>query len=285
VEASRDAAQGEAGVGASCDAQEARGVRTPRDAAPEKARAQLLREASLELLALHTSTRERLPVMERFYAHIARFAPRASHVLDIGCGFAPFALPLMDMAEGAIYDAWDLSFATVELINRFFAVCGKPPGARVGDAQGLLGERFAQAKWAGGARKAADAAREHAGAAAGESAGAVAGECAGAAAGERAGAAAGGPVDTAGTADLALMLKLLPVLEQQRKGLAFELIDMAPARLVAVSFPTKSLGGRGKSMAGFYSRMFETGLSDTSRILDKSVIGDELLYMVAGRAQ
>ena len=204
----------------------------------EKAGAADIREGSLALLALHTSTRERLPVIADFYAHISRFAPSAKHVLDVGCGFAPFALPFMELAEGAVYEAWDLSFATVELINRFFAVCGMPQGARVGDA-------FTQPDWAGRDNRLYDPSI---------------------------------PVD------LALLLKLVPVLEQQRKGLAFEIIDCLPARVIVVSFPIRSLGGRGKSMLTHHSDMFEHGITGPTRIIDKTVIGDELVYVVTGGA-
>ena len=46
--------------------------------------------------------------------------------------------------------------------------------------------------------------------------------------------------------DVALALKLWPTLEQQRVGSAAELLDALAAPLVVVSFPTRSLGGRGR---------------------------------------
>jgi 16S rRNA (guanine(1405)-N(7))-methyltransferase len=64
-------------------------------------------------------------------------------------------------------------------------------------------------------------------------------------------------------ADVVLMMKSLPCLEQQRGGAAVELLSRITARRIAVSFPTRSLGGLEKGMAEHYAAI-------VSRIADAS---------------
>lgn len=49
--------------------------------------------ASLDLMARHASTRERLPIVQRFYAEIFAALPPVRSVLDVGCGLNPLAIP------------------------------------------------------------------------------------------------------------------------------------------------------------------------------------------------
>lgn len=80
-------------------------------------------------------------------------------------------------------------------------------------------------------------------------------------------------------ADLALMMKLLPVLEQQRKGAGMALLARAPAPRQLVSFPTRTLSGRGVGMEQNYTRWFEDNLPGTHRVLDRFVLASELCYI------
>jgi len=59
------------------------------------------------------------------------------------------------------------------------------------------------------------------------------------------------------TADLALVLKAIPCLEQIDRQAGARLLDGLNARYLAVSFPVKSLGGRSKGMVENYSARFE----------------------------
>lgn len=79
--------------------------------------------------------------------------------------------------------------------------------------------------------------------------------------------------------ELALMMKLLPVLEQQRKGSAMALLKRVPAKRQLVSFPTRTLSGRGVGMEQNYSRWFEANLPGSVQILDRFVLGSELCYI------
>jgi 16S rRNA (guanine(1405)-N(7))-methyltransferase len=82
--------------------------------------------------------------------------------------------------------------------------------------------------------------------------------------------------------DAAFLFKLIPVLEQQKKGLGYKLLASLRARHTVVTFPVKSLSGKKKEMEQFYSRQFEENLPGGLAIVEKKVIGMELVYIVAG---
>ncbi len=59
-------------------------------------------------MAAHQSSRERLPLLARFYHEVlGDLAPVAS-VLDLACGLNPLAIPWMPLAPGARYAACDV---------------------------------------------------------------------------------------------------------------------------------------------------------------------------------
>ena len=57
-------------------------------------------------------------------------------------------------------------------------------------------------------------------------------------------------------ADVVFMLKLLPVLEHQRKGVSLELLHKQPARHIVVSYPSGSLSGDKRMMGEFHADNF-----------------------------
>ena len=81
--------------------------------------------------------------------------------------------------------------------------------------------------------------------------------------------------------DAALLMKLLPVLDAQRKGCAHSLLRDVRARKLVVTFPTKSLSGREKGMGATYATAFEAGLDAALRVEAKATFGSELVYIVA----
>jgi 16S rRNA (guanine(1405)-N(7))-methyltransferase len=83
------------------------------------------------------------------------------------------------------------------------------------------------------------------------------------------------------TGDIALMLKIVPLLERQRAGRYERVIDQARARFVAVSFPTRSLGGRGLGMAAQYRRLFAGYLARAGhRLALEKEYANELLFVL-----
>jgi len=67
-----------------------------------------LRQACAQIMQAHASTRERLPLLERFYQRTLRPIAPVRSVLDLGCGLNPLAAPWMPLAAGASYHAYDV---------------------------------------------------------------------------------------------------------------------------------------------------------------------------------
>lgn len=80
-------------------------------------------------------------------------------------------------------------------------------------------------------------------------------------------------------ADVTLVMKLLPVLETQKSGSARCLLENVRGRRMVITFPTKTLGGRGVGMEKNYTEWFEKTKPENFKILDRFVIGSELVYV------
>jgi 16S rRNA (guanine(1405)-N(7))-methyltransferase len=89
--------------------------------------------ACRQVMEQHSSTRERLPILDEFYAAIFEITGRPASILDAGCGLNPLALPWMDLPEGARYVALDIDAARVDFLNRYLALAGCEPLARCQD--------------------------------------------------------------------------------------------------------------------------------------------------------
>ena len=67
-----------------------------------------IRQTCISMMRLHASTRERLPILEKFYTTILANMPPLRSVLDVACGLHPLAVPWMPLAENAQYYAYDI---------------------------------------------------------------------------------------------------------------------------------------------------------------------------------
>src|SRR5262249_1710980 len=95
------------------------------------------RAACADLMRQHSSTRERLPVLERFHSTmLADIAPIGS-VLDIACGLHPLAIPWMPLAPEAEYYAYDIYEDMVGFLNEFMALARCRGRAEVVDVTAL----------------------------------------------------------------------------------------------------------------------------------------------------
>jgi 16S rRNA (guanine(1405)-N(7))-methyltransferase len=210
-------------AGAVLDAWEASGAASP---APTEA-----------LLRLHASTRERLPYYTELYAFILNHTDPPASILDVGCGFNPFSLPilfsLMPVNRLHTYHAYDIDVQQAALLNRFFIRHSLPPTAGCLDLA----------------------------------------------------------VQTPDVeVDLALMFKLLPVLEAQSPAVSgtaaggFRLASRLKARHLAITYPLKSLGGNEKGMERNYRHAFETALNagqlSPFTLLTEKRIGTEWVYIL-----
>ena len=83
--------------------------------------------------------------------------------------------------------------------------------------------------------------------------------------------------------DLALLFKLLPLLERQESGSAARIMNAVNARHMVVSFPTRTLGGRSVGMSDNYARWMEAHLPEGMNICDQFETRNELFYIVAKR--
>jgi 16S rRNA (guanine(1405)-N(7))-methyltransferase len=81
--------------------------------------------------------------------------------------------------------------------------------------------------------------------------------------------------------DLALLLKTLPCLEQQEAGSSAAVLRRIPARQIVVSFPTLSLGGRGKGMRANYAAWFEDLSAREGHRIERLEFPRELVYLVS----
>ena len=89
--------------------------------------------------------------------------------------------------------------------------------------------------------------------------------------------------------DLALMLKLIPVLEANKPGRAYNLANELNTAWLVVTFPTKSLGGKIKGMAtnyraGFCCALKNKSLSNFSLVAENS-IQNELVFVLKHKNQ
>lgn len=107
-----------------------------------------LREAALEggdafgqachaVMALHTSTRERLPILDEFFEVVFAALPAPpARVLDIACGLNPLARPWMPLSPAAEYAACDIYADQIAFLNAWFKLAGYPGRAEVRDVIG-----------------------------------------------------------------------------------------------------------------------------------------------------
>ena len=113
--------------------------------------AEPLRAACRAIMAGHTSTRERLPILETFFATtlvattlvattlvattlVATTPP--GRVLDVACGLNPLARPWMPLPPTAEYVAYDIYGDQIDFLNRAFALLAYPGRAEVRDVIG-----------------------------------------------------------------------------------------------------------------------------------------------------
>jgi 16S rRNA (guanine(1405)-N(7))-methyltransferase len=81
-------------------------------------------------------------------------------------------------------------------------------------------------------------------------------------------------------ADLVLLLKTIPCLEQVEKNIAKQLLDKITAPFILVSYPGKSLGGRTKGMPEFYTAQFHRLCEGKGWIIRQWSYPNELVFLI-----
>ena len=83
------------------------------------------------------------------------------------------------------------------------------------------------------------------------------------------------------TADMAFLFKIIPTIENCKKGRAFEILSEIGVKYAAVSFPTKTLCGKNVGMADNYAELFEKNIDhDKFKITGKHIFENELVYVL-----
>lgn len=185
-------------------------------------------QTSQELMQLHTSTKERLPILAPFYHTIFAHLPPIQRVIDVACGLNPLALPWMALPAGASYHAYDIYGDMMQFLQQYFELAAQRHTAVVGQAhhQDVISTPPQE------------------------------------------------------TADLAIILKSLPCLEQSQRGAAKQLLDTIQARYLLVSYPAQSLGGRHKGMPGHYEAQFAELVNGRGWHITPFTFATELLFLV-----
>ncbi|MCX7795521.1 MAG: Rmt family 16S rRNA (guanine(1405)-N(7))-methyltransferase [bacterium] len=84
-------------------------------------------------------------------------------------------------------------------------------------------------------------------------------------------------------ADICFIFKFLPIAEQIKKGLSLKLLSRVNSEFIIVSFPLKSISGRGKGMLENYSKIFEPILEERHKILERLILENEMFYILIER--
>lgn len=172
------------------------------------------------LLAMHASTRERLPVeaLNRTFDSLFEATGIPARILDLACGLNPVYLAHR-LPEAKIVGV-DISGQCVNVIRAF------------GGAEARLGDLLCAV-----------------------------------------------PEDEA---EVALVFKVLPLLERQRAGAATAVLNALNAEWVIASFPTRSLGGRNVGMEKHYSEWMEAHVPQ-NRAIAARIESENELYFVLNR--
>jgi 16S rRNA (guanine(1405)-N(7))-methyltransferase len=96
----------------------------------------------------------------------------------------------------------------------------------------------------------------------------------------RAGDAIGAPPTA--SVDVALLMKLVPTLDRQDRKASVRLLQALNASYAVLSFPAKSLGGRGKGMERTYRSRLEELVEESGRVQEvaEASVPNELVFVL-----
>ncbi|GIV65771.1 MAG: 16S rRNA methyltransferase [Chloroflexota bacterium] len=79
-----------------------------------------VKEFCRQMMALHASTRERLPILDRFYAETLTSLQPIHSILDLACGLNPLALPWMPVNPTSQIHVCDIYSDQINFLQQFF---------------------------------------------------------------------------------------------------------------------------------------------------------------------
>lgn len=80
----------------------------------------VLRATCAQIAGAHTSTRERLRLLDSFYPRLFALTGVPDSILDLACALNPVLVPFMGLPPTTRYEAYDLHRERVRFLNRFF---------------------------------------------------------------------------------------------------------------------------------------------------------------------
>lgn len=86
-----------------------------------------VKDYCLKVMQAHSSTRERLPILEDFFNTTLAAVSPVDSILDLACGLNPLAMPWIPLVKNARYDGCDIFRDMIGFLNQFtshFAVAG-----------------------------------------------------------------------------------------------------------------------------------------------------------------
>lgn len=83
--------------------------------------------------------------------------------------------------------------------------------------------------------------------------------------------------------DVALLFKLLPLLERQRDGAALDVMNRVNAAYLVVSFPTRTLGGRNVGMAAHYGAWMDAHIPGYFGRAGEFETENEIFFIIKSR--
>lgn len=91
------------------------------------------RDVCRTMLRQHTSTRERLPLLDEFYPTLFADLPPIRSLLDLACGLNPLTIPWMPLAPIASYHACDVDVEQISFLQQALPLLGVQGAASVCD--------------------------------------------------------------------------------------------------------------------------------------------------------
>jgi 16S rRNA (guanine(1405)-N(7))-methyltransferase len=107
----------------------ARQIRSAADSGDEDS----IRAALRAAMAVHASTRERLPYLDTFYQEIFARVPVPATIRDLACGLNPLALPWMRATDSVTYLASDIDERMIDFVSQALSAFGVAHQAEILD--------------------------------------------------------------------------------------------------------------------------------------------------------
>lgn len=108
------------------------GAKKALDVAFQSGDAHTIRQTCTDILRTHDTTRERLEIVEQFYARIFEVTGTPQTILDIACGLNPLTFLWMGLPDLRLF-AYDIHAQRVALLNHYFGLQGIHATAKVQD--------------------------------------------------------------------------------------------------------------------------------------------------------